>query len=133
LWSALWTSVSTCDPNGDPYGSALIWRGDATDDVEQYAAFVHACQPSAVTTRTRKAIQFAIERPDCTVTLVVPADVLEFRLPTVDWPGPHSPVATNRRWKRVPWILIGKNRPAPQAILAAAFQKRRSEFVPCPF
>jgi hypothetical protein len=77
-----------------------------------------------------EAIQFELDRDDCRVTLLVTAEALELRLPTVEWPTPYAPTASTRLWKRALWSRLG-NDVALRALVDAAFEKRRREFVAC--
>jgi len=64
-----------------------------------------------------------MDRSERRVTLLVTAEALALRLPTIEWTGgPHSPAESTRLWKRVLWRLID-----------AAFEKRRRELVRCRF
>ena len=93
---------------------------------------MHACEPTAALTRTRDVLQFDVERGDSRITLLVTAEALELRLPTVEWPTPYLPIPSTRLWKRVAWSRIGDDQ-ALQALIDGAFEARRREFVPCRF
>lgn len=77
-------------------------------------------------------LQVEIDRRGCRVALVLTTEAVEIRLPTVEWPGPHSPVATTRLWKRVDWSEVSDSK-ALRALLDAAAKERRREFIPCRF
>ena len=113
----------------DPYA----WSGSDVRRVERHATRVHAIEPRAVVTRTSEAIQFEVDRDDCRVTLLVTAEALEVRLPTVEWTGAHSCTESTRLWKRVLWSRVGDDEVTLRALVDAAFEKRRREFVPCRF
>jgi hypothetical protein len=35
------------------------------------------------------------------IVILVTAEAIELRLPTIEWKGPHEPVASSRFWKRI--------------------------------
>ena len=112
-------------PDSDPLGVQSSASAGARL-MERHAARVHACEPAAALTRTRDVLQFDVQRGDCCVTLLVTAEALELRLPTVEWPTPYLPIASTRLWKRVGWNRIGDD-PALRALINAAFAARRRE------
>jgi hypothetical protein len=116
----------------DERSDVTTWKASGAREMERHAARVFACEPAATLTRTRDAIQFDVDGPGCRVTLLVTAEALELRLPTVEWPAPHLPLESTRLWKRVRWTRLGDDA-ALRALIEAAFEKRRREFVPCRF
>jgi hypothetical protein len=118
--------------NDDEGVDAAAWNASGARLMERHAARVFACEPMATLTRTRDVIQFDVDRPGCRVTLLVTAEALELRLPTVEWPAPHLPLASTRLWKRVLCSRL-RDEAALRALIDAAFEQRRRELVPCRF
>jgi hypothetical protein len=119
-------------PALDPFGL------DSSDSagvrlVERHAARVDGCEPTATLTRTRDVLQFDVQRGACCVTLLVTAEALELRLPTVESPRPYLPMASTRLWKRVLCTRLGDDRPALQTLIDASLETRQLDFVRCRF
>jgi hypothetical protein len=70
-------------------------------NVEKNAERVLALLPKSNVERTRDCIQLNCDGEEGIVVLVTP-EVIELRLPTVEWTmGSYGPAASSRLWKRV--------------------------------
>ncbi|MES1024891.1 hypothetical protein ABN584_18900 [Gloeocapsa sp. BRSZ] len=85
--------------------------------------------PIAIVERTRDAIQINSGGKKGIIVLVTPG-VVEFRLPTVEWRGPHSPVESSTLWKRVE-LRRRSRRVDWRKLLESALQEREQQFRPC--
>ncbi|MDA8117685.1 MAG: hypothetical protein M0000_09990 [Actinomycetota bacterium] len=100
--------------------------------VEENALRVLACLPASRLERTRDAIQIDFGDEDEGVTVLVTAETIELRLPTVEWTcGAYGPAGSSRRWKRI--------RPEAASdeelrdLVHQAMEARRAEFRPCKY
>lgn len=64
---------------------------------EKFALRVFDLLPGAEVERTRDVIQIGHGGDEGIIILVTP-EVLELRLPTLEWPHPHSPGPSASRW-----------------------------------
>jgi len=97
--------------------------------VEHHANEVLGFFPEAVVTRTRDVYQIEIHG-DEGVVLLVTAEAIELRLPTVEWTkGAHAPRAASRLWRRLTWSKIEEAGIAE--VIGLAIAKRRAEFHKC--
>lgn len=101
--------------------------------VEQHAAFVGDLLPGATREQTRDVVQFTESGESETgIVVLVTAEALELRLPTVEWTcGAYGPVETSRLWKRVKWSSL-KNSQLSE-LIEVARQARKREFLLCKF
>ena len=100
--------------------------------VERHALELQHLWPGAVLSRTRDAIQLDYGGEEG-ITVLVTAEALELRLPTVEWTmGSYGPAATSRLWKRVPWEQHIKPERLLE-LLEAALAERQAEFSTCRF
>jgi len=80
--------------------------------------------------RTRDAIQIDWNDQE-EITILITPEAVEFRLATVDWIGPHSPVPSSKLWKRVPIYELTEE--ALPSLINEAREARRAEYLPCRF
>lgn len=113
---------ATIDPEGK-------YQADGLRTVEQNALRVLALiQPDRIE-RTRDSIQI-----DCGgdkgVVLLVTAEAIELRLPTVEWTmGSHGDARTSRLWKRITASRLSDKR--LRALIDQAIEARGQEFKVC--
>ncbi len=97
--------------------------------VEWHAREVLEAFPEAQVTRTRDVFQFDIDG-DEGVVLLITAEAVELRLPTVEWTkGAHAPKCGSRLWRRLSWKKAAEAGIAN--VVMEAMRKRRSEFHKC--
>ncbi len=96
--------------------------------VEENAEKVLALLPESTLERTRDCIQINSCGEKGIVTLVT-AEAIELRLPTIEWKGPHEPVASSRFWKRMQESEIADEELG--VILREALKERWGEFRNC--
>lgn len=122
----------------------MMWRWDAdrqrTDpdggyaseyptQVEKLALRVLDLLPLAGVERGRDVIQLT-ESVDDGLVIIVTAEAVELRLPTVEWTGgAHSPVLSSRSWKRVTATSITNEQLA--ALIDEARKARRAQYRTC--
>ena len=112
------------DPDGR-YGDQGLTR------VEANALEVMDRVPVSEMQRTRDAVEVHVGG-EVEIVVIVTAEALELRLPTVEWTkGAYGPVPASRLWKRVKWEDNTAERLVE--LVEAAMAKRRSEFKPCRF
>lgn len=102
--------------------------------VDKVAIHVHRLLSNCVVERTRDVYQFTVDDPGGLVVLVTP-DVVEFRLPTVEWTwGYAGPVCSSRPFKRL--RIASTSQPAEGKLGRLIEQTRRarlSETRPCAY
>ena len=100
---------------------------------EKNALTVKRLLHGATVERTRDVFQFDLDgNEDGGVVVVVTAEAVELRLPTVEWTcGSYGPVATSRLWKRVKWSKLQDGQ--LEELIDAARRARQREFRPCKF
>ncbi len=98
--------------------------------VEENALRVLRFVPLRVLTRTRDAIQID-DGDETRITVLITAEAIELRLPTVEWATPYSPVSASRLWKRVRFASLTDRR--LRKLIEEARETRRAEFVPCQY
>lgn len=97
--------------------------------VEKNAERVLFLLSESTVERTRDCIQIDCGGEEGIVILVTP-EVIELRLPTVEWTmGPYGPTASSRFWKRVEISKITDIE--LETLLKEAQKKRQSEFRNC--
>jgi hypothetical protein len=97
--------------------------------VEKNALRVLEFLPLGMLTRTRDAIQID-DGDERGISVLITAEAVEFRLPTVEWTmGAYGPAATTRLWKRVRFAALSDKRLG--SLIRAARETRRSEFINC--
>jgi hypothetical protein len=109
----------------DPEGRYEV---DGLRLVEAHALNILKLLPGARVERARDAIQIEQGGQEGIVLLLTP-EVLEVRLPTVEWTHPHCPARSSRLWKRVDWISL--DAPALTELLTEAQKARASQFRKC--
>lgn len=97
---------------------------------EQFALRVLDLLPGARVDRARDVIQITQEDERGIIVIVTP-EAVELRLPTTEWVGPHTPIASSRLWKRVKWDRMSDARLS--RFLESAGQARAAEFTRCRF
>lgn len=105
------------------------YPSDGPRCVEKNAERVLALLPESIIERTRDCIQINYGGEEGIVILVTP-EIIELRLPTVEWTmGAYGPAASSRLWKRVE---ISKTTDVElETLLKKALKKRQSEFRNC--
>jgi len=99
--------------------------------VDKVAQIVASCLPTAKMERTRDFYQFTQEDPEGFVVLVTP-EVIEFRLPTVEWTqGYAGPVACSRMLKRAMYKHKGMSPKKLHTLIQWGRDARRAETKPC--
>jgi hypothetical protein len=113
------------DPHGK-YGSEGLTR------VEANARGLMQLLAVTRMERTRDVFDLHVGGDEDGAVVIVTAEAVELRLPTVEWTcGAYGPALTSRFWKRVKWSDA-----APEQIsemTQKALAKRRAEFKPCRF
>jgi hypothetical protein len=94
--------------------------------VDRVAMRVHHLLPTAEVARTRDVYEFIDEH----VVVLVTPDVVEARLPTVKWAGPHSPVPCSLPAKRMK-LSRAESGEALEALIADVRTRRQQEIRPC--
>jgi len=98
--------------------------------VEENALRVLACLPEARLERTRDAIQIDFGDEDEGITVLVTAETIELRLPTVEWTcGAYGPAGSSRRWKRLRPDAVSDEQ--LRELVHQAMEARRAEFKRC--
>jgi hypothetical protein len=97
---------------------------------EEFALRLLDLLPGAEVERTRDVIQIAHGDNEGIIILVTP-EAMELRLPTFEWPHPHSPGPSSRLWKRIKWESLGNKRLL--RLVEEAKQARLGEFATCRF
>jgi hypothetical protein len=108
------------------------YGGEGLTRVESNALGLMRVLQVSRTERTRDAFELHLGDQEARgVVLIVTAEALELRLPTVEWTrGAYGPASTSRLWKRVTW----RDDLTPERVrqlVDAAIAKRRAEFKPC--
>lgn len=112
----------------DPKGE---YPADGLRQVEELAWQVLQLSPTAVISRTRDVIQIDMGGAEGIVVLVT-AEALELRLPTVEWTmGAYGPAEASRFWKRISARRMNDLKLAE--LLESARQARREEYKTCQF
>lgn len=96
--------------------------------LDSLAERVLALLPDARVSKTPHVIAIETGGEEGIVVLVT-ADGLEVRLPTVEWPGPHTPVPSSCFWKRI--HVEHETDDAIMALLAGGRAARLAEFALC--
>jgi hypothetical protein len=87
--------------------------------------------PGGNVSRTRDVIQIN-DSGEEGVCLVITAEAIEFRLPSIEWTcGAYGPAPTSVLWKRVKWDGLSDEK--FDALLAAARRARQAQFRTCRF
>lgn len=110
----------------DPDG---LYPAEGLRECEQRALEVLKYLPNAEVSRTRDVIQLSwgTERG---VIVVVTAETLELRLPTVEWTrGAYGPAESSRMWKRRLWSRLGDDE--LPLLIGSALEARDREFKVC--
>jgi predicted RNase H-like HicB family nuclease len=70
---------------------------------EEYALQILEMLPGACAERTPDVIQINSGdfRDEKGVVVILTPEAIELRLPTLEWLGPHTPVQSSKRWKRI--------------------------------
>src|SRR5688572_12177649 len=96
---------------------------------ERRAAQLLELLPESTVERTRDVIQINYGGEEGIVVLVT-AEAVELRLPTVEWTGGYyDPAGTSRLWRRRTWTSLPDD--ALPSLLKAAQRARRREFHTC--
>lgn len=83
--------------------------------------------------RTRDVIQIDIDGDTGIVVLITP-EIVELRLPTVEWTGgAYDPAVSSRRYKRLSLGSALVDKEVLETAITEALQKREREFIPCRF
>jgi hypothetical protein len=100
--------------------------------VERNALRVLACYPACALERTRDAIQIDLGDEGGGVTMLVTAEAIELRMPTVEWTcGACGPAGSSRRWKRIRPDAVSDER--LRDMISKAIEARQAEFKPCKY
>lgn len=104
-------------------------RNGGGTSVERNAARVLDHAPGADFSRTRDVIQLDVHGEDG-IVLLVTAEALELRLPTIEWThGAYGPESSTRLWKRLAWKKLDDD--ALAELIDVALQARQAELRPC--
>jgi len=105
-------------------------RDDGTlTATERRAAQLLELLPEATVERTRDVIQINYRGEEGIVVLVT-AEAVELRLPSVEWTGgAYGPAGTSRLWRRRTWASLPDDALPP--LLEAAQRARHREFHTC--
>ncbi|HEY3319329.1 MAG TPA: hypothetical protein VGP72_02490 [Planctomycetota bacterium] len=107
------------------------YPSDGFTTAEEHALIVLDSLPHAEIERTRDVFQFT-EGGDAGIVVVVTAEAVELRLPTVEWTcGSYGPAQASRLWKRVKWNEDTGTR-LPE-LIEAARKARQREYRTCKF
>lgn len=99
--------------------------------VEERALDILAHLQAPAVTRTRDAIEIS-SGGEKGVVLLVTAEALELRLPTVEWThGSHGPADASRLWRRVEWEDLQPGEYGD--LIGAAMNARQMEFRQCKY
>lgn len=110
----------------DPEGK---YPSDGLRRVEQNALRVLELLPGVIEGRTRDCIQIDYHGEEGIVILVT-AEAIELRLPTVEWTmGAYGPAASSRLWKRVEFHEMTDIEII--SLLNDALKQRKSELKEC--
>jgi hypothetical protein len=100
--------------------------------VERNAIRVLAHLPDARLERTRDAIQIDDGDDEKGVVILVTAETIELRLPTVEWTcGAYGPARASRLWKRVRAEALSDD--GLGSMIQLAVKARRAEFKRCKY
>ena len=100
--------------------------------VEENALRVLACFPGARLERTRDAIQIDFGDEDQGITVLVTAETIELRLPTVEWTcGAYGSAGSSRRWRRIRPEAVSDEQ--LREFVHKAREARRAEFKRCKY
>ena len=106
-----------------------LYPADGLRQVERNALRVLDLLPLGRLTRTRDVIQID-DAGDVGISVLVTAEVIEFRLPTVEWTvGAYGPAFATRLWKRYRFAALSDK--SLERLIRAARDARRNEFIPC--
>ena len=110
----------------DPEGR---YPADGLRQVEANAERVLELLPGATVERTRHCLQIDYGGEEGIVILVT-AEAIELRLPTVEWTmGAYGPALASRLWKRVEAQKVTDEE--LRALIREALEARRSQFATC--
>jgi hypothetical protein len=108
------------------------YPADGLRRVEDLAMRVLDFMPDAQVERTRDAIQFE-HGGERGVVVLVTAEAVEFRLPTLEWTHPHFATPSSRLWKRVRAEKLYDGQPALGELLERARAARARQFKKCKY
>ena len=112
----------------DPEGR---YDAEGMREVEQRALEVLELLRDASLTRTRDVIEIS-HLDDHGIVVLVTAEAVEIRLPTVEWTkGAYGPADASRLWTRVTWRKLGSEQGLSEALLNDAIERRSAEFQEC--
>ena len=107
-----------------------IHQGRATQ-VEEWAVRLLGLLPAAEVSHTSDAVQLDWGG-ESGIVVIVTAEAIELRLPTVEWAGGvHTPVPSGRLWKRRLWRSVDED--ALGLLIEEARRAREAEFRHCRF
>lgn len=105
------------------------YPSDGLRHVELNAERVLVLLPKSIVERTRDCIQLNCDGEEGIVVLVT-AEAIELRLPTVEWTmGTYGPAASSRFWKRIQVSEITDQELG--TLLKEALKERQGEFRSC--
>ena len=109
------------------------YPADGLRQVEELAKRVLDCLPDAQVERTRDAIQID-HGGEMGIVVLVTAEAVEFRLPTVEWTGgAYGPASSSRFWRRVRAVKISEGDLELADLLGKAHEARAREFRKCKY
>ncbi len=101
--------------------------------VEQRALEMLEALPGASLARTRDVIEIS-HLDDRGIVVLVTAEAVELRLPTVEWTkGAYGPAYASRLWKRVTWKKLDGEEGLLLSLLTEAIERRAAEFRECKY
>lgn len=100
---------------------------------EEYALQILEMLPGARAERTPDVIQINLGdfRDEKGIVVILTPEAIELRLPTLQWLGPHTPVASSKLWKRIN-LDNSKNFDIAQ-LIASAQEAQAQSFGVCKF
>ncbi len=127
--------------DGDDFGGYQeIFSIHGNRLVDELGRRVLMLVPLSIVSRTRDVIQIDLveagegcgDPVDDGITILVTAEAIELRLPSIEWTkGSHGPERSSRFWKRIKIENIGEKE--IYAWLIKAKQKRKSEYRTCKY
>jgi hypothetical protein len=124
-------TVSSDDLRPERVDPERRYPADGLRSVEALALRVLARLPSGEVARTREVIQID-DGGDEGICLVITAEHLELRLPSIEWTcGAYGPARTSVLWKRAKWD--GLSDETLDELLTAARRARHAQFRKCRF
>ena len=119
------------DERRDRIDPERLYPTDGLRGVEALALRVLERLPGGVVSRTRDVIQID-DGGEEGICLLITAEALELRLPSVEWTcGSYGPAASSFLWRRVKWEGLSDEK--LDLLLAAARRARQAQYRKCRF